>query len=567
MATSKKAQDFELYNNVLEDIDRFVTESAALAFNAYLAVHQEKISKINRTLAQHEEQLLEAQEIAQLGSFIWDFTDSEQSYYSPETLKIFGMQKSTNITSFIEDVHEDDRKVLQDSIAYAIENKGIYECEYRYIKPGYEKRIWSRGIVEYKDDKPFRMKGTIMDVSKNHQLLNDLKEKKENFSQLINNAPDAIIVIDENSIVRLWNPKAEIIFGWTNEEIIGQTITDKIIAEGHKDAYDKAMRLFSSSENTSDLNHSIELDAINKKGDHLCISITISKSFQNGERVFIAFLRDITLEKKNTIELRKKTLQLLELNNSLALKNAELERMNAELESFNYVASHDLQEPLRKIQIFSNRLIEKDSAILPQHTHNYIEKIKTSSARMQNLIEDLLSFSQLKSHTDAFENVDLNLLLDKVKDTLTHSIEEKNAVIESTHLPVVNVIPFQFSQLLTNIISNSLHYRKKEVDPHIRISAKMITQEANMHELYKPGKYLELSISDNGIGFESEYAEEIFHLFKRLHNKEKYSGTGIGLSICKKIMHHHEGYIRAESTEGNGATFYIYLPESKIKSW
>jgi light-regulated signal transduction histidine kinase (bacteriophytochrome) len=313
------------------------------------------------------------------------------------------------------------------------------------------------------------------------------------------------------------------------------------------------------------LNHTLELTAINKNGEELHTSITISQTMQAGELAFIAFLRDISAEKKNQVELRRKTLQLLELNNSLALKNTELERINKELESFNYVASHDLQEPLRKIQIFSNRLIEKDIAILPQRTLEYIDKIKTSSMWMQHLIEDLLSFSQLSHNPDFFEESDLNSILEEVKNILAQSIEEKNVRIEVGHLPTMNVIPFQLSQLFTNIIGNSIRYGKENIPPHIRISSKIVDgKELGITEAHAE-KYLHLTFSDNGIGFEAEYADKIFDLFKRLHTKGKYTGTGIGLSICKKIVHNHDGFIKAESKNGEGATFHIFLPENRVK--
>jgi len=557
-------EDFDLYNNILEDIDRFITQTSAIGFNAYLNFQQQKIKSINATLSNREEQLLEAQEIAQLGSFSWDLTDSKNSYYSPETLKIFGLEKSTDFTSFLEYVHPDDKELIKSAVSNALSN-GLYENEYRYVKKDHEKRIWSRGIVQYTDGKPVRIKGTVMNVTKNHQLVEDLEEKKENLKQLIENAPDAIIVIDKNGVVHLWNPKAETIFGWKAEEIVGKSLADKIIPEATRESYKKGMQRLLFTGTSTILNHTLELSAINKTGEELYTSITISQTMQAGEIAFIAFLRDISAEKKNQIELRKKTLQLLELNNSLAVKNAELESINKELESFNYVASHDLQEPLRKIQIYSNRLIEKDITVLPKHTLEYINKIQTSSTWMQRLIEDLLSFSQLTSISEAFQNVDLNALLEEVKNTLAQSIEEKNVIIESEHLPEVNVIPFQFSQLFINIIGNAIRYGKENNAPHIRISSKTVnTKDVFINEFATAGKYLQLTISDNGIGFEPEYAEKIFDLFKRLHTKGKYTGTGIGLSICKKIVHNHNGFIKAESKNEEGATFHIYIPASRI---
>jgi hypothetical protein len=242
-------------------------------------------------------------------------------------------------------------------------------------------------------------------------------------------------------------------------------------------------------------------------------------------------------------------------------RNLELERNNKELASFNYVASHDLQEPLRKIQTFISRLEDKEKANLSDNGKLYITRIKSSSARMRSLIDDLLQFSRTNKSEEAFEDSNINILLETAKHDLAEIISDKRARISSDSIPSMKVIPFQIKQLFLNLISNSLKYSRENVAPVITISYSQ-TQASDLPKIKfsKHDLYHTISIKDNGIGFDQEYAEKIFILFNRLHNKNEYSGTGIGLSICKKIVENHNGYITAEGKLDQGSVFTIYLP-------
>lgn len=242
-------------------------------------------------------------------------------------------------------------------------------------------------------------------------------------------------------------------------------------------------------------------------------------------------------------------------------RNLELERNNKELASFNYVASHDLQEPLRKIQTFISRLEDKEKANLSDNGKLYITRIKSSSARMRSLIDDLLQFSRTNKSEEAFEDSNINILLETAKHDLAEIISDKRARISSDSIPSMKVIPFQIKQLFLNLISNSLKYSCENVAPVITISYSQ-TQASDLPKIKfsKHDLYHTISIKDNGIGFDQEYAEKIFILFNRLHNKNEYSGTGIGLSICKKIVENHNGYITAEGKLDQGSVFTVYLP-------
>lgn len=242
-------------------------------------------------------------------------------------------------------------------------------------------------------------------------------------------------------------------------------------------------------------------------------------------------------------------------------RNLELERNNKELASFNYVASHDLQEPLRKIQTFISRLEEKEQDNLTSNGKVYIQRIKSSSARMRSLIDDLLQFSRTNKSEEAFEVSNINILLEAAKHDLAETITDKRARISSDSMPSMKVIPFQIKQLFLNLISNSLKYSRENIAPVITISYSQTNASDLPHiKFSKHSRYHTFKIKDNGIGFDQDYADQIFTLFNRLHNKNEYSGTGIGLSICKKIVENHNGYISAEGRPNEGSTFTVYLP-------
>ncbi len=247
---------------------------------------------------------------------------------------------------------------------------------------------------------------------------------------------------------------------------------------------------------------------------------------------------------------------------SLEQQNIELEASNKELVAFNYVASHDLQEPLRKIQTFVSRLSEKEYDNLSDGGKEFMQRINNSVDRMRILIDDLLQYSRTTKTEKIFEITDLNDLLENAKSDLWQFIEEKNAVINNDKLPKMTVIPFQIQQLFVNLISNSLKYSKADSVPTIRISCKkVIAADEELIPKNTKEKFYKITFTDKGIGFEQEYAEKIFLLFNRLHNKNEYVGTGIGLAICKKIVENHKGFISSKGKPNIGAAFTIYLPE------
>ena len=230
---------------------------------------------------------------------------------------------------------------------------------------------------------------------------------------------------------------------------------------------------------------------------------------------------------------------------------ARLEHSNRELESFAYVASHDLQEPLRKIQTFGDRLKATSAATLDAKGLDYLERMNAAATRMRGLIDDLLSYARVSAQTKPFTRVDLAALAREVLGDLETAIERTGATITLGELPVLDADPVQLRQLLQNLLSNALKFRREDVAPTISVEA---TVEAGSNRC-------ELRVRDNGIGFEEKYTERIFDLFQRLHGRGgQYEGTGIGLAICRKIAERHGGSIGARSSPGAGATFLVTLP-------
>ncbi|WP_291285165.1 CHASE3 domain-containing protein [Flavobacterium sp.] len=269
---------------------------------------------------------------------------------------------------------------------------------------------------------------------------------------------------------------------------------------------------------------------------------------QQGSKILLGINFDITDEHLLNIELQE--------------RNLELEKSNKELASFNHVASHDLQEPLRKIQTFISRVSDADKAVMSQSARDYIAKIEVSAKRMRVLIDDLLLFSRTNTTKKEFIKSNLNELLKNAEAELTEMIDEKKAVITTTKLPKLSVIPYQIEQLFINLIGNSLKYNRPNIAPEIAIESQKVFS-VDYPELLDQNvkKFHKITFTDNGMGFDPQFKETIFVLFQRLHSKTDYPGTGIGLAICKKIVDNHKGYIMADSQPDQGSVFTIFLPD------
>ncbi len=266
--------------------------------------------------------------------------------------------------------------------------------------------------------------------------------------------------------------------------------------------------------------------------------------------------------------------KVTELNRRLLENIARLETANKDLDLFAFMASHDLQAPLRKVRMFSDRLLLNHKESLNKDGQLYLERIREVSKRMQDLINDILRFSKISVERESLQEVDLNEVLNEVLSEMDGVIREKNAELIIDKLPVLSVNALLMGPLFSNLISNALKYSRKQVSPIIRIRSESspdtgsygLNGNNGINGKEAETRYCRIHVEDNGIGFDQKYAEQIFDMFRRLHPSPDYEGTGIGLAICKKIVEKHEGFISALGRPDEGASFIVSLPFKTIKS-
>lgn len=369
------------------------------------------------------------------------------------------------------------------------------------------------------------------------QNANDiLKQQNEFIQTIIDSSVDVIAVINKEMEYVILNKVADTIYPIKRDDIIGKKILDVFPAVRASPLIPHLERALKGE--------FIHIDAIK--------SLVSDRYFEN----FFIPLKDKNGNTDRVLIIGHDITSIMQANEKLKLVNAELEKSNRDLEQFAYIASHDLQEPLRKIQTFSE-LSERNTQH-PEIQKRYLQKINSSAGRMSELIRAVLNYSKLSRTGQDFSMVDLNAIVKNIRTDLELVIEEKKAVITTGDLPAIWGNALQLHQLFLNLISNSLKFSDQA--PEITITA----GEASGSHAKKPalqnGKYWELVFADNGIGFESQYAVQIFDIFQRLHSGSEYTGTGIGLALCKKIVENHHGFITAESELGKGTRFYVYLP-------
>lgn len=383
---------------------------------------------------------------------------------------------------------------------------------------------------------------------KNEQL----RQSELRYQRMVAEVQDyAIILLDEQGHIQNWNSGVERIKGYLAEEVIGKSF---------RMFYTEDDRLSGLPERL--LDHAREHGRVSyegwrvkKNGTRFWGNVVLTALHDpNGQVIgFSKVTRDLTERKLSDDNLRANAAQL-------DLKNQALERLNAELSSFTYVASHDLNEPLRKILVYADRVIQRGSATA--NDLDDLKKIHDSASRMQKLIRDLLAYSAVTTSPVDWEVTDLNKVLEDVRSDLEIAITKKKAAIQAGPLPVISAIPFQIHQLFFNLVANSIKFSKTDTPPTIKIEHRTIKVPEIPLENFTPSrsKYHQITFRDNGIGFDQKYADQIFQPFQRLHDKMRYAGTGIGLAIVQKIVNNHNGIISAEGEPGQGATFNVYLP-------
>lgn len=525
--------------SIINDIDEYYKQVQELTLQMYEVIQQEEQEKRQESENKYRDLFDNASDLIQIVA-----PDNTLIYVNNSWLATLGYTdaetKGRQISDFIEQSEKDKFKSnCVEMIDGKTFTKNIKTC----FKKKTGEDVFVEGTVncKVKNGKAEYTRGIFHDITeKTNQekrinfYINQLAEKEENLRTIIENAPDGIIVIDKHSRILLWNPKAESIFGWTKEQVTGRLMFEIIMPHRNRQAHIGGIEHYFETKQAPILNKTIEVSALHKKGHEFYISLTVSHSTEGGKDVFIAFLRDVTDQKKNELELEN--------------KRKQLEKSNEELQQYAWLTSHDLKEPLRKILTFSDALIKRHDNGLSEQSFTYLNKIQSAANRMNDLIEAVLLYSNVIDDDRLFEPTDLNTIIYDVIDDLEILITSKNAVINHAGLPVIKAIPVQMRQLFLNLISNALKYSKKHEAPQVNISYK---RETEGHTFL---------VKDNGIGFEEAYSGKIFEVFQRLQKNKEYEGTGIGLALCKKIAEAHKGTIHAESELGVGSSFIVHLP-------
>ncbi|MBC3787384.1 sensor histidine kinase [Spirosoma utsteinense] len=350
----------------------------------------------------------------------------------------------------------------------------------------------------------------------------------------------------------LWSPEMYSFWGYEPGEI--DVDLDSVAQSTHLDDLPILQHAISKALSGEDVE--MEYRRFDKAGGEIFIH-SVGKIIRN-ERAEAIGVFGIDM---NVTKYKQQEMNLATLNRQLEEKNRELEMRNSALKSFSYVASHDLQEPLRKIYTFNSLILELEADQLSDQGQDYFRRSIAATERMQRLIKDLIAYSQTETGNELRQPVDLEVLFNQVKDEHQDAIISTGATFDVAPLPTVPVIEFMFRQLMHNLVGNALKYAQPDRPLIIRLTYEEIVGETGIDSFSIPsGRYHKLTVADNGIGFDTAYSRKIFELFQRLHGRNEYSGTGIGLAICQRIMESHKGTIIADGHPGKGATFTACWP-------
>ena len=465
-------------------------------------------------------------------SGIWDWIDVNENkeWWSPRFYELLGYEKNemeATFSNFKTLLHADDHERTLAKVKACFENDRQFDIDYRLRQKSGDYR-WFNGRAALQRDaqgNPSRMVGSITDIDERIKA----QSERDAFFDM---SSDMLCVAGFDGYFKLVNAAAEQIFGYSPEELLELHFDDLTHPDDIEKSHAEMTKLATGAT-------TLHFENRNRRKDGKYIWISWCTRPDPEKQVCYCVGRDITFYKETEAKLRKHAL--------------ELERQNKELEQFAYIASHDLQEPLRKIQAFADRLILKHGNNLDNKGAEYLERIQNAAHRMQRLIEALLQLSRIKSPVKPFAAIDLNEVVTNVIASLEPGIEASGAIITVQNLSSIKGNPVQIRQLLQNLISNALKFSQKHESPKIKISGEH-------HQDPKQGPVFRLVVEDNGIGFDEKYLDRIFLPFQRLHDQKTYPGTGMGTAIIKKVVECHGGNISAQSSPGKGARFIITLP-------
>jgi PAS domain S-box-containing protein len=499
----------------------------------------------------------------------WVNADGIIVWANPAELKLLGYTEEEYIGRPISEFHA-SKSAIEDIMSRLSNKQQIKNFDTELVcKDGSIKHVTINSSALWEGEKFVHTRCFTIDVTEQKLAAKAVIESEERFRKMASLVPLVIWTTDEKGDCNFLSSNWEQLTGKSVQEGLTRVWFNFI----HPDDRDNVITSWRSSFNGRKPFEG-KFRFLSVSGKYIVAYANSSPIFDTGGKVtgYIGILQDISAEEQikyslekivldRTEDLRKRNADLRQAETVLKEKNEELEKINNQLASFAHIASHDLQEPLRKVQMNFDRLFDLEGDNFSEKGKDLYHRITDSTNQMKNLIRDLLSFAQCNDYEGKLEEVDLNLVVKDVLNVLDAKITEKNATIEVGELPTLNIVRFQFHQLFLNLLSNALKFSKSGVNPYVMVRSDLVEGSRlpkGMGEFNKA--YYHLSVSDNGIGFDIEQSEKIFEMFHRLHVRTEYEGTGLGLAICKKIVENHKGAIFAESRKNEGAVFHMYLP-------
>jgi PAS domain S-box-containing protein len=483
--------------------------------------------------------------VALLGS------DGVVQYVSPAVSRVLGYATDEFIERNIaEFTHPEDQAEVGSAFTELLEMPGAsltYECRVRH-KEGMWRWIECTVTNLLADPSVFAIVGNFRDITERKRAGEALQRSEERFKGAFESAAIGMALVSPDGRWLQVNASLCEIVGYTEAELLATTFQ----AITHPDDLESDLECVRQMLAGEIRTYQMEKRYLHKGGQivWILLSASLVRDTDKQPLYFIAQIKDITARKRAEVKLQEFT--------------AQLERSNRELQEFAYVASHDLQEPLRKIETFADRLKTKHGGVLNEEGRDYLERMQNAATRMRTLVHDLLAFSRVTTQARPFVPVDLDAVARDVLIDLETLLERTGGTVELDGLPTIDADPTQMRQLLQNLIGNALKFRREGEQPLVRVWCETLPSERKTRSHGVDG--CRLFVTDNGIGFEEKYLDRIFNPFQRLHGRGEYEGTGIGLAICRKIAERHGGTITASSQPDQGATFAVMLPSKQSGS-
>jgi PAS domain S-box-containing protein len=541
-----------------------------------------------------EERLRLALEAAQMGIWDWDIL-SGKVMHSHTTEVIHGLDPSSfegTFKSFLSNLHPEDQELVTQALHSTLKEGSDYNIEFRILWPdGSVRWVASKGQVYYDNTgKAVRMTGINMDITDRKRAQEELQlqnRRSQLFAEVTLKIRQSLHIqeilqttvtevqrifqTDRVLIFQLWlNGFGKIVTEAVNPNwisVLGRNITDDYFASEYLQRYSQGRIYTIADIEKAEVPHClIEFMQEFEVKAKLAVPIFLKEKLWGllvahqctSPRQWSSFETELMGQLADQIGIALAQAQLLEQETR---QSQELARSNAELQQFASIASHDLQEPLRKIQAFGDRLKTKCNEALTEQGRDYLDRMQNAAGRMQTLIDDLLMLSRITTKAQPFVPVDLAQVIQEVLSDLEVRIDETKGQVEVGSLPTIEADSLQMRQLLQNLIGNALKFHPKTEPPKVRIFSQLLNDE----EQQPTGNsitptHCQIVVEDNGIGFDEKYLDRIFNVFQRLQGRSEYEGTGMGLAICRKIAERHGGSLTAESTPGQGAKFIVTLP-------